>query len=433
MPKVYFETYGCSNSRAEAEIMAGLLYEKDYSITDKVEDTDVIIINTCVVKNPTQQKIEYRIQEFQKMYPAKKLIVTGCMPEVYKDKIEELAPNASILGTHSIDKIVPVVEKIIQGKRVVITGENEVIKICRPKVRINPVVNIVPISSGCNGSCTYCATRFAKGLLYSYPKNKILEEISSGVRDGCKEVWLTSQDTGAYGLDKFKSSQLPDLLNSISKLEGDFSVRVGMTNPNNIKPILTELVEAYNSKKIYKFLHLPIQSGDDDILRSMNRFYTVSDFENIIQGFREAYKMNIWTDIIVGYPGETEAQFKNTLKFIKKIKPDFTNVSKFGAREGTAAAELDLLPTDIMKKRSSFASDIIRDISLEKNKEWIEWKGDILITERGTKPGQWLGRNFAYKEVLINKTGDLLGKTIRVKILDAKPSSLIGWPIKTEV
>ncbi len=422
--RVYIETYGCAANQNESEIMAGILRSKAHEIVRKIEDSDVIIVNTCYVKSPTEQKILFRLSEIKEKYPDKKLIIAGCMPEGAYDRISKF--DASMISTHQITKIDQVVQK--KGKVELVGGKAD-IKLCLPKIRKNPVVDIVPISSGCSGSCTYCAVRYAKGALFSYPKNKIIDEIKSSLNQGCKEIWVTSQDNAAFGIDNGKY-ELPLLLNRITKLDKDFSVRIGMMSPNHVKNILSDLISAYNSNKIYKFLHLPVQSGDNGVLKSMNRNYSVKDFEEIVQSFRDAYKMQVWTDVIVGYPDETESQFKNTMNLLKKLKLDYTNISRFGMRPGTPAEKLQQIPTDVVKKRSVIASDLVRNISLEKNKEWLGWKGDILVSEKGKKNSQWIGRNFAYKQVIIDKTGNLLGKKVKVKIIDALATGLMGWPIK---
>lgn len=429
---VYVETYGCSANISETEIIKGILQKSGFEILGTEIGADVIIINSCIVKSVTQQRLLARISELQENYPKTKLIITGCAPEVINDKLYEINPEINLVSTHQIKKIAIAVKKVLEGKHIELLGESNDIKLCLPRIRNNPLIDIVPISSGCEGNCTYCATKIAKGSLYSYPKTKIISEITSSLKDGCKEIWITSQDTGAFGIDKYNKSMLPNLLNEISKIPGNFQTRIGMMNPNHVFPILSELIEAFNSKKIYKFVHIPIQSGNDEILKAMNRRYTVKEYEEIVKSFRDAFRCTIWTDVIVGYPGETEEQFKDTLQLIKKNEPDWVNISRFAKREGTPAAKLNQLDTEEMKRRMLIITDLVNNIALKRNLMWKGWEGEILITERGKKDGQWIGRNFAYKPVVINKSGDLMGKRIKVKILDAIPTTLVGWPSKQE-
>jgi tRNA A37 methylthiotransferase MiaB len=158
----------------------------------------------------------------------------------------------------------------------------------------------------------------------------------------------------------------------------------------------------------------------------MNRAYKVSQFEEIVKMFRDSFNCQVWTDVIVGYPTEKEEDFSKTLEFIRKIRPDWINVSKFGIRPGTEAAKLKPLPTDIVKERSRIASELVRKISLEKNQEWIGWEGEILVSEKGNQPNQWIGRNFAYKPVLVESRNNPFGKIVRVKITEVSHSHLSG-------
>lgn len=420
MPNIYIKSYGCSTSYAEAEMMTGLLKQANFNIVNDEKQADLIIVVTCYVKSPTEQKILFRIKQLSK----KKLIIAGCMPEGIYQKIMQVAPGTSMVSTHHIKDIVQAVEKTLQGKRVEYLGKSNEVKLCLPRIRKNPLIDIVPISSGCNSLCTYCCVRLAKGKLFSFPKEAILKEIESSLKEGCKEIWITAQDTASYGFDR--GEKLPELLKEITKIPQEFFVRIGMMNIRNVIPITTELIESFKSNKVYKFIHLPLQSGSDKVLKSMNRDHTASQFEKIINSFRESFKCQVWTDVIVGYPTEKEDDFLKTISLIKKIKPDWVNVSKFGPRAGTEAAKLKPLPPKVVNERSKVASELIRKISFEKNKEWIKWKGEVLISEKGKKAGQWIGRNFAYKPVLFESKNNAFGKVLKVEIIDFTHSHLVG-------
>ena len=348
--KLCIITYGCAANRAESEMMAGLLQEAGHSLVSEKE-AEIIILNTCAVKQVTEQKILDKIAQIKKP-----LVVAGCLPEVYGKKIRERSPNAALLGTHHLAEIVEVVDELSSGKSPAIrTGILHKEKLNLPRVRSKKETAIIEIADGCLGNCSYCATRLAKGPLFSYKPSSIVKEISCSVAEGCKRVWLTAQDTAAYGKDI--KTDLPFLLGLLPA--GNYQVRVGMMNPNTALPILKELIEAYKDKRIWKFLHLPLQSGSDELLRAMNRPYTVKDFEHIVKEFRRAYPdIKIWTDVIVGYPGETEAQFQETLDLVKKLKFDKVNISRFAKRDKTAAAELKQLPTEVLKKRTEMLHEL---------------------------------------------------------------------------
>lgn len=418
---IYIESYGCSASQNEGEIISGLLKKAGFEIVENEKTANLIILVTCYVKTPTEHRILDRIGKLQKNYPDKKLVISGCMPEGIYWKLNRIAPGASMVSTHHVKKIIEVVKKTLEGKKVEFLGKSEEVKVCLPKIRKNPLIDIVPISSGCNSSCSYCCVRIAKGKLFSYPKEKIIEEIKDSVNSGCKEIWITSQDNASYD-----NGKLPELMNDITQIPGKFLVRIGMMNPNNVLPILPKLINAYKSEKIYKFLHLPVQSGDNEILKKMNRNYKVTDFEKIVSQFNKELKYQLWTDAIVGFPGETEEQFKNTVELIERIKPDWVNVSKYGARPNTPASKLEQLDTKVINNRSQVLSEIARKLSLENNNKWVGWEGEVLISKKGNKENQWFGRNFAYKHVLVEDKDNILGKFLKLRVLKAEPSYLFA-------
>ncbi len=286
-----------------------------------------------------------------------------------------------------------------------------------PRVRKNPIVEILPINRGCLGACTFCKTKQARGNLVSYPIPEIIQEAKKAVQEGVKEIWLTSQDTFCYGFDI--GTDLPALLQELTALPGDFKIRIGMGNPDHIPKIGERLAELYKHPKIFKFLHIPLQAGHDDILQQMRRRYTVQDFIITVEKFRrEIPELNVMTDIIVGYPTETDEHFWGTLEAVRKITPDSINISRFWPRPGTPAAELQELSGEIVKHRSRVLTDIFHNLSKLQNERWLGWKGTIIIDEKGHEEGQWIGRNYAYKQVIVEgnyKLGDVvtvqIGKT----------------------
>lgn len=357
--KIFIETYGCPSNKADSEIMVGLLKESGFDITDSPEKSDINIINTCVVKTPTEQRMIHRIRKLTEL--GKPLVIAGCMPKTEKRIIERINPKASLLGPDSIEKIVDVAYATMQGKKVVFLEDLRRPKVCLPRIRKNPKIGIVEISSGCLSNCSYCIVKFARGRLHSYPVEKIVDEVKRAIKDGCTEIWLTSQDNGCYGLDIGNS--LPELLNEVCKVDGDFTIRVGMMNPTHVKQITDELIDAYKDKKILKFLHLPVQSGSNKILKSMKRGYTVEDFLHIVKKFRKEFPgIRLVTDIIVGFPGETEYDFKKTIELIKKIKPNKVNISKFMPRPGTEAEKMKQLDVKTIKKRSVLLANLVKRI-----------------------------------------------------------------------
>jgi tRNA A37 methylthiotransferase MiaB len=213
-------------------------------------------------------------------------------------------------------------------------------------------------------------------------------------------------------------------MKQICEIEEELFVRVGMMTPNQALEILEDLIEAFKDEKIFKFLHLPVQSGDEKILKRMNRSYTVADFKRIIHAFRkEIPKITIATDVICGFPGEGREAFERTMDLIKNIKPDVINISKFFPRPQTPARKMELLPTQEVKERSRKMAELSRAISLEKNWVWRDWEGTVLFDEKG-KGKSWIGRNFAYKPMVTKADESLLGKFVKVQVVKVFPTYL---------
>ena len=275
-------------------------------------------------------------------------------------------------------------------------------------------------------SCSYCITFLARGRLRSYPINEIKKTVQQALKQGCKEIQLTAQDTSSYGLDI--RSNLGDLLNSICMInDDDFRIRVGMMNPCTCLKKLDSIIQGFNDSKIYKFLHLPVQSGDDEILSKMNRKYTVDDFHKIIQRFRERYPdVSISTDIIVGFPTETDEQFQHTIDLLKNVKPDIVNITRYSARPFTKAKTMKgRISTDVVKERSKKLTKLCNKISKKNNLKYINREYTVLITKRG-KNNTIMGRMENYKPVVIPERNIELGSFINVKIIDATSTYLVG-------
>jgi len=347
--KVYASVYGCPSNIADYEISLGLLKEAGFEVADSPKEADLNIIFTCIVKTPTEQRMINKIQKLTKT--EKPLVVAGCMPKTSQRTIEKINPKASLVGPDSIEHIAEVARAALEGKKGFFVDDERKPKVGLPRARKRKDVGIVPISIGCLSNCSYCAVKFARGKLKSYPIGKIVEDVEKLVADGCTEIWLTSQDNGCYGSDIGKT--LPELLEDVCGVGGKFKIRIGMMNPTHIQTFLPELIEAYKNERIMKFLHIPVQTGSDRILKLMKRSYKASDFEKIVFSFMKEFPdLFLSTDIIVGFPGETQLDFEKTLHLLERIQPQKVNISKFGARPRTEAAGLKRLPVKTVNERS---------------------------------------------------------------------------------
>jgi len=426
--RVFVESFGCSTNLADGEVLAGCLAEAGYELVNCVEVADVIIYNTCAVKGPTENRM---IEILKRVSAGKKLIVAGCLPLINFERLSKEVRFDGVTGPAVGNRIIHVVKRVFNGDMVVALegASNAKPSLNLPRLRLNPVVGIIPINYGCLGSCAYCCVVFARGHLRSYSIEEIMERVEKNLATGVREFWLTSQDTACYGRDL--GTNLAELLEALCSVKGDFKIRVGMMTPNVVKPILEDLVQAFKHEKVFKFVHLPVQSGDEQVLKRMHRFYSIEDFKRIVNAFRASFpEIAIATDVICGFPSESEEAFEKTLRLIENVKPDVVNVSKFFARPRTVAAEMqkEFVPFSEIKRRSGVAAELARKMAFEKNRRWVGWTGEVLIDEVGKVHGSWIGRNFAYKPIVLKNLdfGDLLGKTLRVRVVKAFATYLEG-------
>ena len=423
--QVFIHSFGCSANTADSEVLAGCLKQAGYQLANSQTDSDILIFNSCAVKGPTENRIIDAIKQAPK---GKKIIVAGCLPMVSFERLVREVQFDAAVGPSVGKKIVEIVNRVVAGERVVELSDLDTLpKLDLPNVKSSSVISIVPINYGCLGSCTYCCVVHARGHLRSYGIKEVTDRVQADVVSGFKEFWVTSQDTACYGRDIH--SNIAQLLLALRDVKGDFRVRIGMMTPNMVTDIQQSLIAAFSTVKVFKFLHLPVQSGDDQTLNRMRRFYTLAEFKSILEAFKEEFPdLTLATDVIIGFPGETEEAFQNTLKLLEEVKPDVTNVSKFFARPKTAAAKMkdNLIEKEEIKRRSTVTAELVKRISLERNLHWVGWEGDVLVDEKGKFEGSWMGRNFAYKPVVLKSPENLLGKTLQVEVVEAFPTYLKG-------
>ncbi len=422
---IWIEAYGCSANIADSEIIAGTLNNHGYNIVNCIDNSDLNIMVTCSVKDSTEHKMLHRIKQLT--VDNKPLLVAGCLTKTERKKIEKINPNVSLLGPNSLDKSVEAVDLTLSNNKMVFLDDSSAEKVNLPKLRINKSISIVEIASGCLSNCSFCQTKISKGTLKSYRPGSILSQIKNDVKDGCNEIWLTSTDNGCYGKDI--NSNLVELLKLCTQIEGNYKLRVGMLNPMYLSEILHDLISVYkNEEKIFKFLHIPVQSGSNKILKQMYRGHDINIFKKAIYEFRKFIpEITIATDVIVGFPNETENDFKLTIDLVKESEPDIVNISKYSQRSGTVSSRLKNISSDQKKLRSTILHNLSRDISRRRNILWKGWIGDVYIDEITNTLVQ--GRNYAYKSVIINNTDTLnlgVGQIIKVKVIDSSQYSLFA-------
>lgn len=425
--KIYVEGHGCSASLADTEILRGMVERGGYELVEDQTSADLTVLVTCSVKSVTEQRMLSRIREINQQ-GKNKLIVAGCLPKADPDKIMRIDKGLSMLGPGNLDKILPTIESALSGRQTVSLQSQKLVKLGLPRSRSNQVVGIVEISSGCLSSCTFCQVKLVKGIVFSYPEEEIVKEVRTLLSQGAREIWLTSTDNAAYGRDT--KTSLPSLVRKVSALPGNFKVRVGMMNPLLTEMLVDEMVECFKHEKVFKFVHLPVQSGSDRILRAMQRGYNVDDFYEMVAKFRKAIpRITLSTDMIVGFPSESESEFEASQELLKRARPDVVNISRFGARSGTKAAVMDdQIGSITSKDRSRRMNELVKGMQRETNSKWMGWTGSVLIDE--IVKGAVVGRNYAYKPCLFKDdrgffaSEGLLGREVNAKIVDFTASTL---------
>ena len=370
---VFIETYGCRYNFGDTAKLVEILKHKGSTFVYSAKEADTIIINTCTVVGTTERRMLRRLS----LFCESDLYVTGCMPAVQREAIFAVCTPTIISP-----------ETIRESYRSIGTVAGE-------------AVAIVQVAQGCSGRCTYCLTRFARGPLKSFNEDEILAELLAHAHAGTPEIQITAQDVSCWGRDIGKS--LPFLLKRIEKLPGRFMIRVGMMNPATIKGILDDLIEAFTSDRIFKFIHIPVQSGSDAILDRMGRGYTVADFEEIITAFRKQYPdITFATDMIVGFPGETREDFSKSLELIERVRPSKVNITRYSRRPFTPLFTVKDCPDWVKKDRSRMMNILAEKVYTSINAGCLEKQVPFLVTET-IKEGSVMARSPNYVGIVINE------------------------------
>ncbi len=397
--KIYVESYGCTQEKSEAGLYVNKIMQEGDTLSRNPEDADLRVIGTCAVIKKTETKMLERISLLADMG---KTEVIGCLPPISSGTLKE--KNVEIISSREF-------RGFYEG------GLDEI------EIREPSILDGIPINQGCTGNCNFCISRISRGKLLSRPVEKICNQVSMILSRGQKEIRISSLDTAAYGKDI--NTGLPDLIHNIVSLRGNFKLRVGMMEPKNTEEILDDLMGAYGDEKVFKFLHLPVQDGDNRILELMNREYMVDSYYKINRVFRKTFRDSVFsTDIIVGYPGSDEESFQNTCELLYMSRPDIVNITTFSPRQYTRDFSKKMPPSNLIKRWSGEYTRIHREILRENYEPLIGKEKDIFITEVG-KPGTMIGRDNAYRPVVV-KGGIPLFSTINCRIVEIGPTYLMG-------
>ncbi len=427
MSNILIETYGCTLNQADSDIIESLLTGNGFKVSRGTyspktgAEYDFVILNTCTVKRATEQRITGRLKSMRSI--GGRLVVTGCMAGANGDIITREAPEASIIKPSGIVGITEVLKKIAQNGRVEYDGTGREDKAAY-LVPGGSTISRIPISEGCLSSCGFCETRHARGPLNSFSERLILKAVEASVRAGAREIQITSQDIGAYGADR--KTDISELVSQAADIPGEFMIRIGMLNPEHLHKYLDGLIGVYSSSKVYKFMHLPVQSGSNRILSAMNRRYTVEEFSSHLAELRRKVSgISIETDLIVGYPSETEKEFEETVGMVESLRPTITNISKFGARPHAPASKMRQLDGKVTKLRSIRLSRIVKRMQYLEFSKAVGSKLDVLLTE--ANGDSVTGRTGSYIAVAVNGIGkEYIGRRVKVEITKNSYACLIG-------
>ncbi|XP_075168636.1 threonylcarbamoyladenosine tRNA methylthiotransferase [Haematobia irritans] len=432
--KIYLKTWGCSHNNSDSEYMAGQLQSYGYQLTDSKENANLWLLNSCTVKNPSEDTFRNEIENG--VNKGKHVVVAGCVPQGAPKS--SYLKGLSIIGVQQIDRVVEVVEETLKGHSVRLLhnkkeGGHRVAgaKLDLPKVRKNPLIEIIAINTGCLNQCTYCKTKHARGDLASYSPNEIVDRAKQAFEEGVCEIWLTSEDTGAYGRDI--GTSLPELLwKLIEVIPEKCMLRVGMTNPPYILEHLEEMSKILSHPRVYSFLHVPVQSGSDAVLGDMKREYCRKDFEHVVDFLRERVDghLTIATDIICGFPSETEEDFEETMSMCSKYHFPSLFINQFFPRPGTPAAKMTRIPADLVKRRTKRLTELFNSYTPYAGREGNIY--DVLVTEISHDSLHYVGHNKSYEQVLLPMRKNLLGKSVRVRIINTTKFSMVGEIMDSE-
>ncbi len=405
--RYFVETYGCTMNFGEGRQLSEDMASLGYEPADSVDDADIVVLNTCTVVETTEKRMLSRISELKRQ--GKRIVVTGCMAQVQPKRIRIRLPDSPIVRFEEYGRFRDIVSDSFgcQGSPIVLdTGTDA----------------ILPIAQGCLGRCSYCITKFARGDLRSYPADDLLRRYDSFLEGGAREILITAQDTSSYGRDT--NTNLPALIRSMLEREGDYRIRLGMTNPDSLARVSQGILELMDDERMYRFVHIPVQSGSDAVLGRMRRRYTVSQFMELVDELRSGCPdISIATDMICGFPGETDEDHAKSVELIRDLRADTVNITRFSARPGTDAASMEQVHGRISAERSAELTRVKNETELDVNSAMVGRRYRALATERG-KEGT-IVRTGNYRPVVIRDEVPL-GTFLDVEVTENRPTYLLG-------
>lgn len=406
--KFFVESYGCTMNFGEGDELAERMMALGHEPAPTADDSDIVILNTCTVVETTEKRMIKRMNELKAA--GKEVIVTGCMAKAQPSRINVRLPDSLVIPPQEYFDFSHIVSERYG---------------CDTPVEDRTVqaTAIIPIAQGCRGNCSYCITRFARGALKSYPPEKIKGRFDELIDRGVKEILITAQDTGCYGADI--GTDLGELLKLLLAKDGEYRIRIGMMNPNSLRPVLDSVLDAMEDTRVYRFLHIPVQSGSDSVLKNMRRHYTSEEFFDLVGRIRQRYPdLSIATDLIAGFPGETDDDHKESLALIRKLRADTINITRFSPRPGTDAFRMEQLNGRILKERSTELTEEKNRTEADVNSALVGKRFQALVTE-SSADGSVIARTLNYRPIAIKEKLEL-GTFIEAEVTESFATYLVG-------
>ena len=440
MPKVYIKTFGCQMNEYDSTMIKGMLYHKGYIPTENIEEAQLIILNTCSVRESAESKALSHIGLLKKIKtknPEVIIIVAGCMAQRMEVNLQERFPYIDIvLGTQNLFNLPSIFEEFIRSRQKIVAtktlnsskGQVSPARLGVGEIKLKAFVTIM---RGCSNFCSYCIVPYVRGKERSKPIEMVISEVEDSAQQGCKEITLLGQNVNSY-FDAHYAKDGVDynfarLLGKINEIEGIERIRFTTSHPKDM--IEETILKIKDLSNVCEHIHLPVQQGSNKILQKMNRGYTREEYIKLTQKIRKIIpRVSITTDIMVGYPQETEEDFEDTLNLVKEVCFDAAYTFKYSPRPGTkAACEEDNVCRDEKERRLAELIDLCRKLSIKQNQKSVGKMEEVLVErENKNDPSKVYGRTRSNKIVVFKGKKELIGSLIKVKITEAYTFSLLG-------
>ena len=430
MAKLHVITYGCQMNEYDSERVAGLLREHRYELTETADDADLILVNTCAIREKAEDKVFSKLGELRALKvqrPELILGVMGCMAQLQQGMVQKRAPYVDLVfGSPAVARVAELVERVRRERRPLMdTAEAPLVKITARPPSASRLKAFVTVMEGCEKHCTFCVVPRTRGRERSHPPEAIVAEVEGLVAEGCREVTLLGQTVNAYGRDLTPSTDLAELFRRVNDVDGLERIRFTTSNPYNLTPKLIAAIR--DVPKVCEWFHLPLQSGADRVLERMNRGYTRAQYLDLIEALRDAVPdLALSTDVIVGFPGETETDFEATLEMVERVQYDNVFAFRYSRRPGTPAATMDeQIAEDVKASRNARLLAVANRVAGARSARLAGQEVEVLVDGASKRnPRELSGRTRCNRVVNFDGRGTAIGDVVTARVTDVMPHSL---------